>query len=324
MKTGLRLALALGLSAAACGGGTPGMNNGNPDAGSGSGTPDADTSTGDLAPPAAGEGFQLRSADIHLAPGEEATYCWYFTIPESKAVGVKEWKSRISPGSHHMIMFFTPNQQAADGTVVKDCGFAGTGLNAPIWTYSTQTEDQDQVMPDGVGMAVGANQHGFLQLHYINASDQPIDAHATVNGYVFADGVAYQQAQPFITYNTQINIPAGVGQQASAEGSCTVPAGSKFFTLSTHSHRRSVHTWVADGTTTILDSTDWEHPTIDLWNGPSYYQFSGKLTYHCDYVNDLNQTVTDGDSADTNEMCMAVGYYFPGTGPTYCLDSTTF
>ena len=33
------------------------------------------------------------------------------------------------------------------------------------------------------------------------------------------------------------------------------------------------------------------------------------------------ETVQTGDSAETDEMCMAVGYFFPATGPIFCLNS---
>jgi hypothetical protein len=35
-------------------------------------------------------------------------------------------------------------------------------------------------------------------------------------------------------------------------------------------------------------------------------------------------TITVGESAELNEMCMAVGYYFPATSQTFCLNSFTF
>jgi hypothetical protein len=35
------------------------------------------------------------------------------------------------------------------------------------------------------------------------------------------------------------------------------------------------------------------------------------FTYSCSYVNTDNFVVNVGDTAATNEMCMAIGYYFP-------------
>jgi hypothetical protein len=70
---------------------------------------------------------------------------------------------------------------------------------------------------------------------------------------------------------------------------------------------------------------DWEHPGTTTWSAPSFYQFStNTLTSDCTYDNnnadDPNhlKTITSGQSAVTNEMCMATGYFFPATGASIC------
>jgi len=309
------LASTMTVALIACGGGGGGGDDTADDDGNGS--PDA----GDPPPPTTG--FQLRSPDIHLESGEEQTYCWYTTVDVDQQVAVKKWSSTMTQGSHHLIVYFTGDQQAADDTLTADCGgFGGTSLNPPVWTYSAQNTVAENAMPVGVGMTVQPQQHLFIQMHYLNATPSPIDAHVTVNAETYADGESYMPAAPFITFNTLIDLPPmGTG---SAEGTCTVPSGVKFFTLSTHAHRRAIHTEVKDGDAMVFQSDDWEHPGATDWRDTPYYEFSGKLTYHCDYQNDLDQQVTTGDSAATDEMCMAVGYMFPATSPTYCLNSQTF
>ena len=215
------------------------------------------------------------------------------------AQSVKRWLSHMTEGSHHLIVYFTDSEQAPDDTVTQDCGgFAGGGLNPPVWSYSAQNAVAENPMPTGVGMTVKAHQKLFVQMHYLNVTNAPITAHVTINADAYADGEEYEPAAPFITFNTQINLdPLGTG---SAEGTCNVPAGVKFFTLSTHAHRRATHTWVKDGSNMVFDSTNWEHPGATDWRDAPYYEFGGSLTYHCDYQNDLDQQVTTGDSADTD------------------------
>lgn len=88
-------------------------------------------------------------------------------------------------------------------------------------------------------------------------------------------------------------------------------------------------TTVKDGmpasTAVTFTSTDWEHPGAKTWMASPFYTFaSGKLTYECTYDNtgsNAASTVVSGPSAETNEMCMATGYYFPATKPLICLNS---
>ena len=160
----------------------------------------------------------------------------------------------------------------------------------------------------------------FFQLHYLNATDQPIAAHMDLKAYALPAGVAYTQTDAYVTYNNDISIPPhATGVKVTA--SCALPTGVKFWTVSTHSHKQSVATRVADGTSDIFNSADWEHPGSKNWMATPFYTFGApKLTWECTYDNtgdNANNTVVAGPSAVTNEMCMATGYFFPSTGPKF-------
>lgn len=294
-----------------------------PDATTDAATPDAVaevvTPDGQLAPPA--QGFQIKTPKITVPSGTEETYCYYFTVPLEQAVGVKRWQSRMSAGSHHLIVYFTASADEPDGTIVKGCdGFGGSVTNVPVWSYSSQTREGQTVMPSGVGMTVAAQQHGYVQMHYLNPTLEALEVQVAINGETFAPEETYVRAAAFVTYNTQIQIPGGIGQTASAEGTCRVKPGISFFALSTHAHRRAVATTVLDGDSVLFHSDDWEHPGSQLWPEPGY-TFGTSLTYRCDYKNDLETTVFTGASAETNEMCMAVGYFYPAQRPVFCINS---
>ncbi len=278
-------------------------------------TPDA----GD--PPVPTSGFQIRTPDIVIQPGEEITYCYYTTIDVDQAVGVSKWSSVMTPGSHHLIMYFTDAAQGADGTIDTGCGATGGGLDFPVWTYSAGTPEAELAMPANVGMLVKPQQKLFVQMHYLNTSPtEAINAHVTINAETFAEGVSYQQAAAYVTYNTGIDLDPG--ETATVTGTCAVPSDANFFLLSTHSHRFTTHTWVDDGASMIFESDDWEHPGARQWMAAPHFGFdSGELTYSCTATNTSGARVQTGNSALTDEMCMAVGYFFPATNSKLCLNS---
>ncbi|HEY4241129.1 MAG TPA: hypothetical protein VGM88_15005 [Kofleriaceae bacterium] len=281
--------------------------------------PDAapiDAAATDLAPPA--QGFQIKTPEITIPGNTEILYCYYFKMPVTAEAGVKEWQSKMSPGSHHMILYFTQTEAQPEGTI-DQCGSMDPS-NLPVWTYAAQQEDFSQAMPDGVGMPVPAAQPAFIQMHYLNTTDAAITVHVTLNGNTFAATDSYTHAAAFVTYNTRIDVPPN--SFGSAQGSCDVPGDVQFFTLSTHAHQHATETKVGDGDTVLFDSTDWAHPGSMDWASPYYTFTSGKLDYQCDYYNSTTADVTTGPSAQTDEMCMAIGYFFPATAPIKCINST--
>jgi hypothetical protein len=232
---------------------------------------------------------------------------------------VKRWRSTMTPGSHHLILFFTGSAQQPDGTLTEDCGFGASVASAPVWAYAASEPEADFDLPHGVGMAIEPQQHLFVQMHYLNVGTSELRAHVTVDGETFAQGESFTQAYAFVTYNTQIDIPAGMEGEVS--GTCDVPSGAKFFTLSTHAHQFNTLATVRDGNDMLVETTDWEHPEVRRWNEDPFYTFQGPLQYHCEYRNTSGERVQTGDSARTDEMCMAVGYFFPATRPVLCVDS---
>lgn len=292
-----------------------------------------DTSAPDASAPFTAA-LTLQSPDtIEIFPGQEITYCWYFRTPNTKMLAIKRWMSSMTAGSHHLIMYTTQNDVMEPGTVsTVNCG---PGSGQAMWTYSAQTPEADLKMPadDGEGkpvaMEIAPNTPGFLQMHYLNSTDEIIRPRITVTAEALDEGVAFTKTAAFVTFNGNIAIPPMTTKQSPEVETmtCNVPGTSKFWLMSTHAHKRAVRTVVKDGNaangTAIFESTDWEHPGATRWDGPFYQFNTGKLTYECSYYNETTRTIRTGESAQTDEMCMASGYFFPATRPVFCYNNIT-
>jgi len=279
------------------------------------------TSDGEEVLTASEPAFEIASAPITLQPGEETTKCFYFTTPNSEMVAINKWVSDMTPGSHHMIMFRTlVGTQPPDGTV-DNC----SGRGAPI--YGTQLAHDEKIFPtdDGFGkplaQEIPATVQGYFQMHYLNTTDEVLIASVTLKAYPLVGGKLYTKTDIFATYNNDIEIAPGA-TNVTVTATCDVTLG-KFWEMSSHSHKQSIATVVMEDTTEVFASTDWEHPGTRNWSAPTFYSFeTGKLTWSCTYNNtgdNATRTVTSGSSAQTDEMCMATGYYFPAVGPRGCI-----
>jgi hypothetical protein len=71
----------------------------------------------------------------------------------------------------------------------------------------------------------------------------------------------------------------------------------------------------------LFDSVDWAHPGAATWATPPFRAFSeATLSHRCTYDNPSYRTITRGPSQQTDEECIGIGYFFPGTAPRICWD----
>ena len=268
----------------------------------------------------ADETFTIQTPSFTLQPGEEKFYCFYTTLPTTEVRGIHAMASHMTPGSHHMIVFKTETQQQPDGTFV-ECQNFGMGNDLPVWLYASQDPDQEMTLPEDIAIPLIAQQPVLVNMHYINQTEAPITADVHVDLTAFPATTHYHEAHAYVTFNDQINIAPGA--TGTVSGTCDVDSDVKFVALTTHSHRYTTSAAVLDGSAQVLETLDWEHATVNRYGDPYLHFSSGKLTYRCSYHNTTDQPLTTGESALTNEMCMAVGLYFPASRDHYCLNSFT-
>jgi hypothetical protein len=176
-------------------------------------------------------------------------------------------------------------------------------------------------------MDVAAGQAAMLEIHYNNSGDETLVATATINAEAYPEGTVTTKTFAYVTYLGNFDLNANP-QPQKLTNTCNIPAASKVWLMSTHTHKNAVGTRVLDGmsnsTNVVFSATDWEHPGAKRMDNPYYSFASGKLTSECTYVNTTGAPIQEGSSAKTEEMCMAVGYTFPATKPTFCYNGFTF
>jgi hypothetical protein len=272
--------------------------------------------------------FATPAMAFSVAPNQEIFPNYCVTVPSNIEVG--GFQSWMSEGSSHHFILYKGGAVAAGTPASTTCS-----LGANAWMYASSTPGQvvTENMPANVGLSIAENTQLILNLHFINPGSTTMYPQVKIN-LLYAKDVMYQ-AGTMVSFNSQIDVPpataAGPGTQ-TVNGTCQAPVGSKFFTMSTHTHKHATAAWVDfihAGTTAEIVHTgtettypadqeqgsgvDWEHPGVGLWTAPNFLtvQEGDSFTYHCSYSNTSAQAVTVGETAAYNEMCMAIGYYFP-------------
>ena len=178
----------------------------------------------------------------------------------------------------------------------------------------TQKEEEVLSLPTGVAFTLEANQMVRLEMHYLNAGDQPLAIGGTVTLDLADANAALAPVALTFTGNGAISIPAHTTAHLTSEHA--LPAGTRLFATTAHTHQWGRHATVellrsaGDPSPLVLhDSTDWADRPLDQF-APITIGPDARLRLTCDFDNQSDQTVNFGLSAE-DEMCFLWAHHVP-------------
>jgi hypothetical protein len=109
-----------------------------------------------------------------------------------------------------------------------------------------------------------------------------------------------------------MTIPPGAGTTVST--SCTIPdtfGPIGLLSAISHMHKRGVHfTAMTSSGVSLLDTTNWDEPPPTEYGSPVMLAPGDAIEWSCTYDNTTGDTLTYGDSAEKNEMCIYIARFF--------------
>jgi hypothetical protein len=252
------------------------------------------------------ENLESGSAAFDIPPGEEYFRCQNFSNPFGRDVAVLTAETFMTAGAHHLFVF-----QRADTTdgPLEPC----SGLEFGASIHRSQQSQQRTFHPPGVGSFLSSSLGLRVQVHFFNSSPDPVRVEVAVT--VRADdpeAVTELSSQIFI--NTfGISVPGF--STGHARQTCSVPKDVDLYTAGSHMHRHGTYftARTSDGQL-LFETKQWEEPAPWHFDPPRRLRAGTEIQLDCDYRNDGPQPLSFGESADTNEMCIFTGSYYPG-GP---------
>jgi hypothetical protein len=246
---------------------------------------------------------ELKS-DKFVVPAHGELYrCQNFKNPFGDDVDLQATESFMTPGSHHLFAFYAPG--ATDGPL-EEC----SGLEFTRSIHTSQSPHNTFNYPPGVGAVVKKTEGVRLAVHYVNPSDEPLDVDATVRFYVAAPGTVTDHAAHIFYNNVGVYVPPH--SPGTAKKTCVLPKDISLFSVTSHMHKfgTSFKAETDDGQT-LYESTSWSEAPFHVFDPPLALKKGQKVTYTCSYQNSTDSPLTFGESANTNEMCILSGRYFP-------------
>ncbi|HVU01325.1 MAG TPA: hypothetical protein VHE30_06220 [Polyangiaceae bacterium] len=245
----------------------------------------------------------ITSDTFQVAAGDEIYRAQNFANPIGHDVDVIESESFMTPGSHHMFAFHDPSFNANGGVETS------SGIEFHAYIHTAQTPQQIIKYPDGIGRFLPAGDGIRLQVHYINTGQDTLTASVSLRiRYVDPSKVQYHAGEVFLN-NVGINVPPG---KSTATSTVQMPYAIKLLGAASHMHKRAIlfDSKTNDGRE-IYTTTEWNEPTASsFWPGMDV-PAGGSISWSCTWQNDTGQTLTFGESAASNEMCIFSGIYYP-------------
>lgn len=303
-----------------------------------------DPASVELAPPPAGQGFQLKVAEFTVPPGEELQNCHFLEVPGPKDsdVWVKRFELSQTDGSHHMNIFriaTIKNLIGAPGEIVVggECFKSANWSDWPLVVNTQQDGKVDWNLPGSVGMRFKGGDLLMLQTHYVNATTQMTPGQATIyaNFYTLPQAPEHELGTLFAT-NQNIQICPGDTDRLFAK-TCKFPsAGVNLLAANGHFHSRGklFEMFPVDAAGTVgakfYTSTSWDDPPMARDIGATL-EPNGGVQWKCtfDFPREgcglgtnpdgtPNCCYTFGPLVETSEHCNAFVYYYPKTVDVNC------
>jgi hypothetical protein len=276
--------------------------------------------------------YTLSWGPLAVPPSQEGTQCIWLRLSNETEIKVHRLHNLLSSSSHHLIVYKDDMDTTEQTTPVPCQPFTGalnaTGKIFPMMI--TQKDDDELTLPRGVAYTLAPHQMIKIEMHYLNSSDAPIQATASVNFFA-ADPAAIRDEANILFIGTpdialQANLPGEVHGFFTPERAGLDLTDAKFFAITGHTHKLGLSVEVGTAESSIGPFTPVYAPERFMWSEPETTTHrpefrlpdGGGFDFTCRYYNNTGGIVRFGESAN-NEMCFFWAYYYPSSGSHVCV-----
>jgi hypothetical protein len=193
---------------------------------------------------------------------------------------------------------------------VRACAFGGLEIHP--FPYLSQSPHLVQSYPDGMGSFVSASTGFMMQTHFLNPGASPIQASARITMSVAKPGTITAHVGTIFMNQTFMAIPPTPKTNPIASSkSCALPQDVNLLSSWSHMHQWALGFQASANGQPFYHTSQWSEPPVFAHNPPLHFGSGTSVTWNCDYYNDTGTTLTFGESANKNVMCIYVGQYYP-------------
>jgi len=264
--------------------------------------------------------------DSFSVPANSEVYmCQQFGNPFGKDVDLVKMVGTMSTGSHHFFLFnMSPSTGRNTTAALEPC--PDKGLEFHPFPYLSQQPQYTVQYGAGMGYPLIGQNGLMMNAHYLNVSSMAVTPKVTITIYPAKPDTVTTHVGTIFLNNSGIYVPAGTPQSSPvAVANSYTPITDESYTIFTnwsHMHQYATDFQASTSGSVFYDETQWSEPPL-ITAGTGLHQSSmlplampsgSSIKWTCMYYNPTSQTMTFGDSATTNDMCIYLGQYYPADG----------
>ncbi|MES2638656.1 MAG: hypothetical protein V4850_04220 [Myxococcota bacterium] len=276
-----------------------------------------------LAPPPAGEGFQISM--FGTAPANtEVWLCEVYDLPTTELQAVHAVQYLQNEGTHHMTLSTTAlaTEPLAPGSYDCNALYAdSTVMQDAVMMFGSQGDAEGTLtLPDGVAANLPAGIQVLQEIHFVNTTSTDVALYSYLNGWTIPQEDVVSGIWGGSVRDETITLPP---QQETTEWSrCVMNEDVEVQFLASHTHATATKFTIApfDGVTTgevFYTNTDWHDPKIEQYNPPRIVPAGQGFEFACTWFNGTDETVSYG-LASTDEMCNLALVFTPFSMTAAC------
>jgi hypothetical protein len=303
-----------GASGGSAGTGASGSTGASTGTGASAGTGASSGSSGSTGTGGSLPAVTLTMDTFTVPSGGEVYYCQDYANPFGGVdTDIAEFESHMSTGSHHLLLFYKPG--------VGDVPLAAcSGLEFAATPYGSQTQDDSLSFPTGIAALLPGTMGLRIQSHYLNTTPNPVTAHVEV--ILHPTPAAAVQNQAAVLFVVDPNIDVMPNSSAVVSDDCTLPQDMYLLRTSSHMHQHGTSFVATIAGSTVYQTTTWSDPKPEAWSPPKLVHAGDPLHFACSFTNPSSSTLTFGESAQTNEMCIFTASFYPAPLGTATIDAS--
>jgi hypothetical protein len=250
----------------------------------------------------------ITMGSFQVPPNQEVFMCQDFDNPFGGVdVAIGQSESDMTTGSHHLHVFY-----GADSPPSRTVAACANPFEFRSLLHVAGQPHLVTQYPAGMAAKLKGSVGLRLQAHYLNTSSDAFTANVVVRLTKVDPSTVTKWIAQLYFNRTVLSVPEGDGEVVST--TCTVPSTYGQIGLisgASHMHSRGVH-FVANTSTgtNLVDTMQWDEPPILAYDPPIMLSPNDSITWTCTYDNHTGGTLTFGDSAQKNEMCIFLARFY--------------